>query len=195
MSGIYYHILPSGFRDIPSGLLQSGQCLSTATVSYLEHNQSLIYQTMQGRQLVNQQFMEVFGGEDNYFAATPSGELIAVLPPYEYQPGFQILGKTRVKKRTSSYSDDTHLFFVSTPKIPERTQTTSGIVALNSGLNNSYTSVVVSNTDYEYKDFELTPNPGEGNEFYLSMWADSPTDSNAECYITSLSIWEEDVID
>jgi len=189
-----YIPIPSGFRQLPDIFLASGQCYSIAHQKYFEHNQSLIYQTMQGRQLVNQQFMKGNSGADPYFASSPSGQMVALLPPYEYQPGFLITGKVRAKKKIDTYIDDTHLFFLSTPRIPPNNQTTSSIRLINSGTTH-YTGIAISSSDYAYYDFEIEPNPGEGNEFYVSVWADSPTSENSECHVTSLSIWEEDIID
>lgn len=184
--------LPKGIRSIPAARYASGQHYSTALHNFLQHNQELIQGSICSRQLVNDYFPNASGvahGE----VATPNGSMIAQWGRFQRQPGMMTTARAYAAKNTTTYSDDTYLRLICTPKMCNPNTPLSKLV--DAYEDTLYHAVdTVDSTSYAYYDFTVLPNVGNGDLFYLSLWkqsSDPEAEDSSQIYLRFFSAYEE----
>ena len=183
--------LAGGLRVIPSQVTASGEPYNVALHSLLEHNQELISNTILSRQLVNDYYPDA-ATTPHLELARPKGDMVAQWGRFEHSPGMEIVCKIHAAKCTTTYSDDTDLHLVSTPKFISPLTPLDHIVSAYATEALYYDYVTIDSTSWQYWDLSLRPNRARGDFFYLSLWKSSDHATNfSEAYLRLVSIWEQ----
>lgn len=187
-----YYGVPGGIRSIPAARYASGQHYSSALHGFLQHNQELIQGSICSRQLVNDYFPSSSGVAHGEIA-TPTGKMIAQWGRFEHQPGMMITARAYAAQNTTTYSDDTYLRLICTPKFVNPNTPLSKLVdAYEDTLFHAVETV--DSTSYAYYDFTVLPNPRKGRLFYMSLWkqsADPGETDSSQIYLRFFSAYEE----
>jgi hypothetical protein len=180
-----------GLRSIPSEALVSGEPYSFYLHSLIEHNQELIDRTILSRQLVNDYLPNVSGVAHSEIA-TPSGGLLAQWGRFEARSNVELVAKIFAAKNAATYSDNTDIHLISTPKLLHPSVTLDSIVTSYAGAAVYYDYSTVNSTSYAYYELKIKPNAANGQFFYLSLMKSS-VDSvdNSEIFIRLISIYEQ----
>jgi hypothetical protein len=156
----------------------------------LEHNQELIRTTIHSRQLIQDYYPDASGVDHNELC-TSSGRISRQWGRFEHQKSFRLRGKIYAKKKTDTYSDDTKIYILSTSRLLNPNVDMDTLLdVMESGL---YCDLItINSTSYAYYEFNLLPDPGFGQYFYVSAWRQSAHATlKSEVYWQFTSIWEE----
>lgn len=183
--------LAQGLRIIPAEMTASDEPYSMTLHSILEHNQELINNTILTRQLINDYYPDDSSLPHVEFAS-PDGMMMAQWGRFEHREGMELVCKIHAAKRTTTWSYDTDLHLISTPKFVAPVTRLDSLIDSYTYAGLYYDYVTIDSTTEQYWDLKIKPNAGLGNNFYLSLWKSSaePT-SPSEIYIRLVSIWEQ----
>lgn len=155
-----------GLREIDNALLDEYQAFSTGVVGLLGHNQQLIQDTLVPRHLINDYYPRDADGYALALAYDSYGMPIAVWGGFNYQPGYELRAKIRVRKLGAEYFDS-DLYLISTPTMPDL----DGYLPAILESVPAYLEWHVDSTTSTWIDGHMDPNIGNGNRFYLSLWS------------------------
>lgn len=183
--------LPQGLRVIPSEVTAADEPYSMALHSLIEHNEELIENTILTRQLVNDYYPDDSSLPHVEFA-TYAGMMMAQWGRFEHKDGMELVCKIHAAKRTVTWSYDTDIHLVSTPKFLSPLIPLEFVINSYASAGLHYDYVTIDSTTEQYWDLKIKPNARRGSHFYLSLWkASTEPTSPSEVYIRLASIWEQ----